>query len=107
MMNTVRELPEADRRLRQEDLGLVVITRRSDPPQTEKRTKKVHESQQTNRTTNQTTRAAMALERMTEPPTFKEVAIHELKRAAVWMPMLLSAGVGLVWANKRLFLKVG
>lgn len=52
-------------------------------------------------------RAAQALERMTEPPTFKEVATHELKRAAVWMPMLISAGVGLLWVNKRFLLPIG
>ncbi len=103
MHTPIRELPEEDRRRHQAELGLVIITRRPAPPPTENRRKMEERTQGRG---NQS-RAAQALERMTEPPTFKEVATHELKRAAVWMPMLISAGVGLLWVNKRFLLPIG
>lgn len=106
MMANVREMPESERRLHQQELGLVVVTRRSDPPQQPEKRTRMNEDTRTHTPRTGVSRAQQTLERMTEPPTFKEVAIHELRRAAVYMPMLLSAGVGLIWANKRLFLKV-
>lgn len=51
--------------------------------------------------------AQRALERMAEPPTLKEVARHELQRAAVYVPILFSAGIGLAWTCRRLFFKAG
>lgn len=104
MQTPIRELPEEARRQHQAELGLVIITRRPAPPPTENR-KKMDERTQSPR--GNQSRAAQALERMTEPPTFKEVAAHELKRAAVWMPLLISAGVGLLWVNKRFLLPIG
>lgn len=41
-----------------------------------------------------------------EPPTFKEVAKHELQRAAVWAPMLLATGVALLWTQKKFFISL-
>lgn len=36
-------------------------------------------------------------------PTFKEIALHELKRAAVYVPLLLGSGLTLLWARRRFF----
>lgn len=106
MMANVRDMPEPERRRHQQDLGLVVVTRRADPPkQTEKRTR-MDENTRTQSSRPGISRAQQTLERMTEIPTFKETALHELHRAAVYVPMLLSAGVGLLWVNKRFFVKV-
>lgn len=107
MMAPVREMPEPERRRHQQELGLVVVTRRSDPPQQPEKRTRMDETPRTQSHRAGTSRAQQTLERMTEPPTFKEVAIHELQRAAVYVPMLLSAGVGLIWASKRLFKPVG
>lgn len=107
MLTPVREMPEPERRRHQQNLGLVVVTRRSDPPQTEKRKRMDETTTRTQTPRTGMSRAAQTLERMTEAPTFKEVALHELKRASVYVPMLFSAGVGLLWLNKRFFLKVG
>ena len=107
MQTQFREMPEADRRRHQEELGLVIITRRPEPPPPEKR-KRMHEPQTQNRTNSgsqaQTTIDKMA-RAMTEPPTFKAVAMHELQRAAVYVPILFSTGVGLVWTCRKLFFK--
>lgn len=109
MMAPVREMPEPERRRHQQDLGLVVVTRRTDPPQQPEKRTRMDES--TTRTQgSRGSQAQQTLDRLATalemPPTFKEVAMHELKRAAVYVPMLLSAGVGLLWANKRFFAKV-
>ncbi len=105
MQAQFREMPEADRRRHQNELGLVIITRHTEqPPQPEKK-KKMHEQTQTRGIPG--SRAQQALDRMTEPPTFQEVARHELKRAAVYVPILFSAGIGLAWTCKKLIFKVG
>lgn len=103
MQAQFREMPEADRRRHQQELGLVVITRRPEQPPTEKK-KKMHDQTQTRGIPG--SKAQQALERMTEPPTFKEVAKHELRRAAVYVPILFSTGIGLAWTCKKLFFKV-
>lgn len=103
-MMPVREMPEAQRRQYQENLGLVIVARRSDPPPPEK--KKRNMDQQRSTSHGNPSKAQQALERMTEPPTFKQVVLHELQRAAVYMPLLISAGAGLLWVNKRLLMKV-
>lgn len=33
---------------------------------------------------------------------FKAIALRELKRAAVWVPILITTGLGTLWASKRL-----
>jgi len=105
MLTPVREMAEPERRRHQQNLGLVIVTRRSDPPLTEKR-KRMDETARPQTPRAGMSRAAQTLERMTETPTFKEVALHELQRASVYVPMLFSAGIGLLWLNKRFFLKV-
>lgn len=105
MQTSFREMPEADRRRHQNELGLVIITKRTEqPPQPEKK-KKMHEQSQMRGTPG--SKAQQALERMSEPPTFKEVATHELRRAAVYVPILFSTGIGLAWTCKKLLFKVG
>lgn len=104
MMNPAHQIPEEERRRHQAEIGLVIVTRRDHQPQTEKK-KKMDQPQRQSAHGN-TSRAQQALERMSEPPTFKDVAMHELKRAAVYVPILFSAGVGLVWTCKKLIFKV-
>lgn len=104
-MEHVKHLAEDRRRLLQQEAGLVVIQRK--PPTTE-RNRNTMDLNQTATPGARPSRAQATLERLTEPPSFTEVAAHELKRAAVWMPMLFSAGATLLWMNKRFFLpKVG
>lgn len=104
MLTPVREMLEPERRRHQQSLGLVVVTRRSDPPPTEKR-KRMDETVRPQNPRAGSSRAQQALEHLMETPTFKDVAIHEIQRAAVYMPLLITAGFGLLWANKRFFLK--
>lgn len=105
MQTSISEMPEADRRRHQQDIGLVIVSRRPEPQtqQTEKR-KRMHEPQHQTRGVPGS-KAQAALERMTENPTFKEVARHELQRAAVYVPILFSAGIGLAWTCKKLIFK--
>jgi len=34
---------------------------------------------------------------------FKVTALRELKKAVIWVPILLTTGIGVLWANKRFF----
>jgi hypothetical protein len=104
MMNPANQMPEEERRRHQAEIGLVIVTRRDPQPPTEKK-KKMEQSQRQSVHGN-TSRAQQALEHLSEPLTFKEVAMHELKRAAVYVPILFSAGVGLAWTCKKLIFKV-
>lgn len=104
MLNPVRQMPEEERRRHQAEIGLVIVTRREPQPTAEKRNMEQSQRQSAH---GNTSRAQQALERMSEPPTFKEVAMHELKRAAVYVPILFSAGVGLAWTCKKLVFRVG
>lgn len=38
-------------------------------------------------------------------PTYKELALHELKRASVYVPMLATTALGVLWMNKRFIAK--
>lgn len=51
------------------------------------------------------TRAEQALRHLTTAPTFKEVALHEAKRAAIWAPILAGTLLSTLWASKRLIFK--
>jgi len=99
-MNTTRDLDEATRRARQEAIGLFVELK---PATNSKQDDTMQENQVT--PTNKTTRAAQVLEHLSKPPTFKEVAIYEAKKAAVWAPVLASTLLGVFWVNKRYILK--
>lgn len=107
MQTSVREMPELERRRHQEELGLVIVTRRTEPPQPEKR-KRMDETTRTQATRGTgVSRAQQTIERMLDMPTYKEVAMHELQRATVYVPLLFSAGVGLLYLSRRVFLPVG
>lgn len=104
-MEQIKALPTKRRRELQEAAGFVIIHRR---PEKSEKSERNHDMN-TNTTQNDTnttrpSRAQATLERLTEPPTFKEVAVHELKRAAVWVPMCLSVGIAMLWAERRFFL---
>lgn len=61
--------------------------------------------QQQPRRPHQQSRAERTLEHLMTPPTYKEVAIQELKRASVYVPMIFMAAVGALWVNKKLIVK--
>ena len=109
MLSSFRDMPEADRRRHQNELGLVIVTRRTDPSTQPEKKKRMDQTQSQTRG-NHGSPAQQAVDRIaraiSEPPTFKDVAQHELKRAAVYVPLLFSAGIGLAWTCKRFFLKV-
>ncbi len=45
--------------------------------------------------------AAATLERLAKAESFRAIAMLELKRAAVWAPILLVSVTGALWAHKR------
>jgi hypothetical protein len=102
MEPNVKEMPEGQRRRIQEEAGLT-IQRRPAPPPNNNRNRTMQENGNTNQRHHRDSRARDTLERLTEPPSFTEVAKHELKRAAVWIPMLLTTGIGLLALKKRFF----
>ncbi len=108
-MNSPQAMTATERRNRQEDLGLFVIaTRRQEPPQPEKRNRMSEVAQQQTPTKNRPPQArSMAqqtLEQMLAEPSFKSVATHELKRAAVYVPIVVALTAGMLWAQKRFIL---
>ncbi len=108
MSASYREMPEAERRRHQTELGLVIVSRRAEPqtqPEKKKRMDQTHDQTQRGNGTQAHQTLDKISRALNEPPTFKDVATHELKRAAVYVPILFSAGVGLAWTCKRLFLK--
>lgn len=38
---------------------------------------------------------------MTQPPTWRQVAVHELKRALVYVPILMMSAYATVWMNRK------
>lgn len=50
-------------------------------------------------------RAELMLQHLSEAPTFREVAIYEAKKAAVWAPLLATTLIGSAWAMKKLLLR--
>jgi hypothetical protein len=99
-MNATRELDEQSRRARQATLGLFV------EPKTVTNNQQDNIMQEASVTpSNKTSRAAAVLEHLSKPPTFREVAIYEAKKAAVWAPVLASTLLGVFWVNKRYILK--
>jgi hypothetical protein len=100
-MNT-RTLDEATRRQRQEAIGLFI-----QPEMTLATHTKQDDIMQENSVSNisNKSRAAKTLEHLSQPPTFREVAIHEAKKAAFWVPVLATTLLGTLWVNKRFILK--
>lgn len=91
----------AARRARQQALGLFI---QSEVPHTQP-TENRDDVMQTAENSENTTRAKMVVDHLSAPPSFKEVAAHELKKAAIWAPILLTTLASAIWMNKRLVLK--
>lgn len=105
MKTPIHGQPEHVRRQRQRAIGLDITQ-----PTTERRTDVMQETtvqpqQQPRRHPNQHSRAQQVLEHLTVPPSYKEVALHELKRASVYVPMVFTAVFGALWVNKKLIAK--
>lgn len=100
-MNT-HTLDEATRRQRQEAIGLFTQPEMTLTTHTQKA-----DTMQENSTPSisNKSRAAKTLEHLSQPPTFREVAIYEMKKAAVWAPLLATTLLGTLWVNKRFILK--
>ncbi len=99
-MNT---LDEATRRQRQEAIGIFIEPEMTLTTHTKK--DDIMQENSTTSTSNRQSRAAQTLAHLSAPPTFKEVAVYEAKKAAVWVPMLFSTLLGALWVNKRFILK--
>jgi hypothetical protein len=100
-MTTAHELDEVARRTRQAAIGLFI-----EPESTTNNPKDTDTMQENTAThSNRTSRATQVLEHLSKPPTFKEVAVYEAKKAAVWAPILATTLLGAFWVNKRFILK--
>ena len=103
-MEHIKNLSEERRRSLQQGVGLTVV-------KTKQERNRRMDTNQTPAATNRATpsRAQQTLEhlasRLDAPPTFKDVALHELKRAAVWVPIIVSCAVSVAWGQRRYFLK--
>lgn len=100
MRPDVRHMPEDVRRAHQAAIGLSFQTQQVTQ---EKSTNTMDQAQTTK--SSAASRAERVLEHLSQNPSFKEVAMHELKRAAVYVPLIATTAVGVLWMNKRLFLK--
>jgi hypothetical protein len=108
-MDHVSTMGVEERRRQQREVGLVLQealtpTSREEVPSmhtnTTPRTPAKHGAPTTDPAIAAVENIARSLE-MT--PTFREIALHELKRAAVYVPLLLGSGLTLLWARRRFF----
>ena len=99
-MNPARDLDEAARRTRQENIGLFI-----EPKSNANNPKDTDIMQENTAPNHRGSRASQVLEHLSKPPTFKEVAVYEAKKAAIWAPILATTLVGALWVNKRFILK--
>lgn len=99
-MPSLNQLSTDARRELQRTIGLVIETQ-PQPTETRRQSMDTTTNVQPSR---RPSRAQQVVDHLSEPPTFKEVAVHELKRAVVWTPLILTTGVALLWANRRFFL---
>lgn len=99
-MSNTRDLDETARRTRQENVGLFI-----EPNSPVTKQKDTDIMQETTTASNRSSRATQVLEHLSKPPTFKEVAIYEAKKAAIWAPILATTLLGALWVNKRFILK--
>lgn len=102
MKQPVQHLDEATRRRRQANIGLVIQPQTSNPTTYEKNDIM---QENTAKNTSRPNRAEEVLRHLATAPTFKEVAIYELKKAAVWAPIMATTLVGALWVNKRFIFK--
>lgn len=98
-MESIQTMPTERRRALQRDAGLTVLSPTLPPP----RRGTMHE-QTENRAHRGTSREQLILERLSSPPTFKEVVVHELKRAAIWAPVAFTTIIGAFWLQKKILL---
>lgn len=47
--------------------------------------------------------AQAVMEVVRQSMTWRQIVAYELKKAAVWAPILLSTGLGVAWVSKRFF----
>lgn len=108
-MDHITNMPVDERRRHQQAVGLHLVEALPQPryeevpsmqANTNPRTPARHGAPTTDPAIAAVENIARSLE-MT--PTFKEIALHELKRAAVYVPLLLGSGFTLLWARKRYF----
>jgi hypothetical protein len=106
-MSSVKALAEEPRRVLQQEAGFTVVKRRP-APANESKKRNMEQSTQTHQQRNRGSQAQQSIDKLNEvlgePPTFGQVAVHELKRAAVWVPMLFTTGAALLLVNKRFFM---
>jgi len=90
----IHEMSVADRRAIQQEAGLGFQPRLEVV---------VNESNTTgeNARSNERTEARKVLHRLSQDESFKGIVLHELKRAAVVVPIFVTAALGVLWANKR------
>jgi hypothetical protein len=102
MMNPMN-LSEAERREKQQEAGLEFLPRlelvvsESVNNKTDNGNRRAQETER-----NQ---ARQVLHRLSRDESFWGIALHELKRAAVTVPIFATAALGVLWVNKRFILK--
>lgn len=96
-MNTA-DLSEDQRRSQQMAVGLRAQAEQEAPDM---------EQQQATRGTPKQNPALSAVSRMAdaleERPSWKDIAVLELKKATVYVPILLSTALTVMWARRRFF----
>jgi hypothetical protein len=108
-MDSIANMPTAERRRHQHEIGLVLQEALPQPRHEEVPTMQTNTTPRTPAkhgapTTDPAIAAVENIARSLEmTPTFKEIALHELKRAAVYVPLLLGSGLTLLWARRRFF----
>lgn len=100
-MTNLLTADESLRRAHQATFGLFIQT----DPLKQGTQETMEQTNQSSPNARRESRAEQTLRHLTMPPTFKEVAIHEAKKAAVWAPILASTLFGTLWASKRLIFK--
>lgn len=109
-MNTILTLSTEERRKQQFAVGLELLDEATPQPSKELmqsntanstiKTSGKHGPPQVDPAERAVTAMAAALEMKA---TFKDIVVYELKRAAVYMPLLLASGLTLMWARRRYF----
>lgn len=100
-----KSTPVEERRAFQFEVGLEVLPRLQ-PVETESMsensTTKATQARTAPRRNEQQDVIRVVREMVMDDMGFKAIAIRELKRAAIWVPILLTTGLGTLWASKRL-----
>jgi hypothetical protein len=102
-MLNLENLPEAERREKQQEAGLEFLPR-LEMVVSESVNNKAENSNR-NAQESERNRARQVLHRLSREESFWGIAMHELKRAAVTVPIFATAALGVLWVNKRFILK--